>query len=98
MAKKLITLSGKIKRIHVSEDDNRYSVMFTLEGDPDVYTMLAGYEVYTNSLRLTAPGDHVQIEAKEDTGFLSMKYPTISTWTNVMLDIELGRPVPAKKF
>jgi hypothetical protein len=98
MAKKIISQSGKIKRIHVSETDTHYTVMFTLDGDTVVHTMLANYEVYTNSLRLTAPGDVVRIEAREDTGFLSMKYPAISTWTNVTLDAELGRPQPASKF
>lgn len=98
MAKKLITLSGKIKRIHASENDARYSVVFTLEGDTAVHTMLAGFEVYSNSLRLAAPGDVVRIEAQEDTGFFAMKYPTISTWTNVTLDAELGRPQSVNKF
>jgi len=92
MAKKIISLSGKIKRIHANQNENHYSVVFTLDGDATVHTMLASYAVYTNSLRLTSPGDIVRIEAREDTGFLSMKYPAISTWTNVTLDAELGKP------
>jgi hypothetical protein len=98
MAKKFITLSGKIKRIHASENDTRYSVVFTLEGDNVVHTMVANYEVYTNSLRLTSPGDVVHIDAREDTGVFGMQYPTILTWTNITLDTEMGRSQPAPKY
>jgi len=97
MAKKIISLSGKIKRIHANEGDIHTTVMFTLEGDTVIRTMLVNYEVYTNSLRLTAPGDVVQIEAREDTGFLSMAYPTVFSWTNVTLNAELGRSQPNSK-
>lgn len=98
MAKKIISLSGKIKRIHASESEPPHTITFTLEGDTSIHTMLANYEAFTNGLRLTAPGDVVSIEAQQDTGFLGMKYPVISTWTNVTLDAELGRPQPASKF